>query len=167
MIMQGCVISCGTVVFFQISRNLSRSLLTNNNFYCERSGKYPIILPRFDAHGSFHQRSVAFRLICWFLSDQKMKRNASKFFLIGRCPSEMAFLSSVAFRCMHASSFFYFFQIKKLNGTRQNSPWLVYVRPSEMAFLMVSGKWQGRRSKYKWMIEIEYWGITQWEIRQM
>ena len=35
MIMQGCVISCGTVVFFQKSRNLSRSLLTNNNFYCE------------------------------------------------------------------------------------------------------------------------------------
>ena len=34
MIMQGCVISCGTVVFFQKSRNLSRSLLTNNNFYC-------------------------------------------------------------------------------------------------------------------------------------
>ena len=32
--MQGCVISCGTVVFFQKSRNLSRSLLTNNNFYC-------------------------------------------------------------------------------------------------------------------------------------
>ena len=35
--MQGCVISCGTVVFFQISRNLSRSLLTNNNFYCARA----------------------------------------------------------------------------------------------------------------------------------
>ena len=34
MIMQGCVISCGTVVFFQKSRNLSRPLLTNNNFYC-------------------------------------------------------------------------------------------------------------------------------------
>ena len=34
MIMQGCVISCRTVVFFQKSRNLSRSLLTNNNFYC-------------------------------------------------------------------------------------------------------------------------------------
>ena len=34
MIMQGYVISCGTVVFFQKSRNLSRSLLTNNNFYC-------------------------------------------------------------------------------------------------------------------------------------
>ena len=34
MIMQGCVISCGTVVFFQKSRDLSRSLLTNNNFYC-------------------------------------------------------------------------------------------------------------------------------------
>ena len=32
--MQGCVISCGTVVFFQKSHNLSRSLLTNNNFYC-------------------------------------------------------------------------------------------------------------------------------------
>ena len=32
--MQGCVISCETVVFFQKSRNLSRSLLTNNNFYC-------------------------------------------------------------------------------------------------------------------------------------
>ena len=32
--MQGCVISCGTIVFFQDSRNLSRSLLTNNNFYC-------------------------------------------------------------------------------------------------------------------------------------
>ena len=32
--MQGCVISCGTVVFFHKSRNLSRSLLTNNNFYC-------------------------------------------------------------------------------------------------------------------------------------
>ena len=32
--MQGCVISCGTVVFFQKSRNLSRSLLTSNNFYC-------------------------------------------------------------------------------------------------------------------------------------
>ena len=28
MIMQGCVISCGAVVFFQKSRNLSRSLLT-------------------------------------------------------------------------------------------------------------------------------------------
>ena len=28
------MISCGTVVFFQKSRNLSRSLLTNNNFYC-------------------------------------------------------------------------------------------------------------------------------------
>ena len=35
--MQGCEISCGTVVFFQKSRNLSRSLLTNNNFYCARS----------------------------------------------------------------------------------------------------------------------------------
>jgi len=34
MIMQGCVSLCGTVVFFQKSRNLSRSLLTNNNFYC-------------------------------------------------------------------------------------------------------------------------------------
>ena len=34
MIMQGCVISCGTVVFFKKSRNLSRSLLTNNNLYC-------------------------------------------------------------------------------------------------------------------------------------
>ena len=34
MIMQGCVISCGTVVFFQKSHNLSRSLLSNNNFYC-------------------------------------------------------------------------------------------------------------------------------------
>ena len=34
MIMQGCVISCGRVVFFQKARNLSRSLLTNNNFYC-------------------------------------------------------------------------------------------------------------------------------------
>ena len=33
MIMQGCVIPCGTVVFFQKSRNLSRSLLTDNNFY--------------------------------------------------------------------------------------------------------------------------------------
>ena len=33
--MQSCVISCETVVFFQKSRNLSRSLLTNNNFYCE------------------------------------------------------------------------------------------------------------------------------------
>ena len=33
MIVKGCVISCGTVVFFQKSRNLSRSLLTNNNFY--------------------------------------------------------------------------------------------------------------------------------------
>ena len=33
--MQGCVISCGTVVFFQKSRNLSRSLLTYNKFYCE------------------------------------------------------------------------------------------------------------------------------------
>ena len=31
--MQGCVISCGTVVFFQTSRNLSWSLLTSNNFY--------------------------------------------------------------------------------------------------------------------------------------
>ena len=29
--MQGCVISCGTEVFFQRSRNLSWSLLTNNN----------------------------------------------------------------------------------------------------------------------------------------
>ena len=28
-------IFCGTVVFFQKSHNLSRSLLTNNNFYCE------------------------------------------------------------------------------------------------------------------------------------
>ena len=36
MIMQGCVISCGTVVFFQKPRNLSRSLVTNNNFYCEK-----------------------------------------------------------------------------------------------------------------------------------
>ena len=35
--MQGCVISCGTVVFFQKSRNLSRSLLTNNSFYCGKS----------------------------------------------------------------------------------------------------------------------------------
>ena len=34
MIMQGCVITCGTVLFFQKSRNLSQSLLTNNNFYC-------------------------------------------------------------------------------------------------------------------------------------
>ena len=34
MIVQGCVISCGTVVFFQKSRNLTRSLLTNSNFYC-------------------------------------------------------------------------------------------------------------------------------------
>ena len=34
MIMQGCVISCGTVVFFKKSRNLSWSLLTNKNFYC-------------------------------------------------------------------------------------------------------------------------------------
>ena len=33
--MQGCVISCGAVMFFQKSRNLLRSLLTNNNFYCE------------------------------------------------------------------------------------------------------------------------------------
>ena len=32
--MQGFVISCGAVVFFQKSRNLSRSLLINNNFYC-------------------------------------------------------------------------------------------------------------------------------------
>ena len=32
--MQGCVISCRTIVFFRKSRNLSRSLLTNNNFYC-------------------------------------------------------------------------------------------------------------------------------------
>ena len=32
--MQGCVITCGSVVFFQKSRNLSRSLLTKNNFYC-------------------------------------------------------------------------------------------------------------------------------------
>ena len=35
MILQGCVIPCGTVVFFQKSRNLSRSLLTSNNFYSE------------------------------------------------------------------------------------------------------------------------------------
>ena len=35
MIIQGCVILCWTVVFFQKSRNLSRSLLTNNNFYCD------------------------------------------------------------------------------------------------------------------------------------
>ena len=34
--MQGCVISCGTVVYFQKSCNLSRSLLTNNNFYCAK-----------------------------------------------------------------------------------------------------------------------------------
>ena len=34
MIMQGCVISCGTVVFFQKSCNLSRSSLTSNSFYC-------------------------------------------------------------------------------------------------------------------------------------
>ena len=34
MIMQSCEISYGIVVFFQKSRNLSRSLLTNNNFYC-------------------------------------------------------------------------------------------------------------------------------------
>ena len=40
MLMQGCVISCGTVVFFQKSRNLSRSLLTNNNFYCGIFKKY-------------------------------------------------------------------------------------------------------------------------------
>ena len=33
--MQGCVISCGTVVFSQKLRNLSRLLLTNNNFYSE------------------------------------------------------------------------------------------------------------------------------------
>ena len=32
--MLGCVISCGTVVFFQKSCNLSRSLPTNNNIYC-------------------------------------------------------------------------------------------------------------------------------------
>ena len=31
-IYEGCEISCGTVVIFQKSRNLS--LLTNNNFYC-------------------------------------------------------------------------------------------------------------------------------------
>ena len=30
MIIQGCEISSGTEVFFQKSRNLSRSLLTNN-----------------------------------------------------------------------------------------------------------------------------------------
>ena len=36
MIMQGCVISYRTVVFFQISRNLSRSLLTSSNIYCGR-----------------------------------------------------------------------------------------------------------------------------------
>ena len=44
--MQGCVISCGTVVFFQKSRNLSRSLLTKNNFYCEMalySKKRPLL----------------------------------------------------------------------------------------------------------------------------
>ena len=34
MIIQGCLISCGTVVFFQKSRNLSLPLLSNNNFYC-------------------------------------------------------------------------------------------------------------------------------------
>ena len=34
MSMQGCVIPCGTVEFFQKSCNLSRSLLTNINFYC-------------------------------------------------------------------------------------------------------------------------------------
>ena len=38
--MQGCVILCGTVVFFQKSRNLSRSLLTNNNFYCAQGMIY-------------------------------------------------------------------------------------------------------------------------------
>ena len=32
--MQGCVIPYGTVVFFQKSRNVSQSLLINNNFYC-------------------------------------------------------------------------------------------------------------------------------------
>ena len=36
MIMQGCVILCGKVVFFQKPCNLSRSLLTNNNFYCAK-----------------------------------------------------------------------------------------------------------------------------------
>ena len=39
MIMQGCVIECGAVLFFQKSRNLSRSLLTNNNFYCAKERK--------------------------------------------------------------------------------------------------------------------------------
>ena len=37
--MQGCVIPCGTVVFFQKSCNLSRSLLTYNNFYCALTTK--------------------------------------------------------------------------------------------------------------------------------
>ena len=42
--MQGCVISCGTVVFFQKSRNLSRSLLTNNKFYCAFQMYFTVVL---------------------------------------------------------------------------------------------------------------------------
>ena len=52
MIMQGCVISCETAVFFQKSRNLPRSLLTNNNFYCEMVAKmsitFHILYPAFE-----------------------------------------------------------------------------------------------------------------------
>ena len=51
MIMQGCVISCLTIVFFQKSRNLSRSLLTNNNFYCDITGILIVSIYRAETYG--------------------------------------------------------------------------------------------------------------------
>ena len=46
--MQGCVIYCGTVVFFKKSHNLSRLLLTNNNFYCDLLGGNHMLVKKTD-----------------------------------------------------------------------------------------------------------------------
>ena len=63
--MQGCVISCGTVVFFQKSRNLSRSLLTNDNFYCAQA-KYDLrFLFRYYHFSAKEKRPVCSN--CWLL----------------------------------------------------------------------------------------------------
>ena len=57
--MQGCVISYGTVVFFQKSRNLSRSLLTNNNFYCATLA--PTSIFDIDVHSFERNQLIVFR----------------------------------------------------------------------------------------------------------
>ena len=61
--MQGCVISCGTVVFFQKSRNLLRSLLSNNNVYCGILHARPSFLASFDELDMF-TNELKFDITC-------------------------------------------------------------------------------------------------------